>query len=181
MKNKTLSYLLIYSLLSCSFPSFAKSTSKKSASTIDLKELALPSEVEGLGKIMGSIYYSPVIKGKVLIPVHIWGEVQKPGLHFIPIGSSLVEGLSIAGGVTATAKSDNIKLTQRNGDTVETRSFDVSEGGDSEAFATELKPRDTIFAERSTFREDRAYYTSLIGVVATILSSIIIYREVRKN
>ena len=67
-------------------------------SNYNIRQLALPSEVEDIGKSSGSIYYSPSIKGKVLIPVHFWGSVKKTGLHFIPVDTNLISGISLAGG-----------------------------------------------------------------------------------
>lgn len=178
--RKILSLSLIFSFFLNTNVAWSKST-KKSENEINLKEFAFPSEVENVVKVTGNVFYSPVVKGKVLIPVHIWGEVQRPGLHFIPIGASLIDGLSMAGGLTAQADTDNIRLSHKVDEKLETKYFDLSEGGNTEAFFTELKPRDTIFAERSTFREDRSYYTSLIGVIATIVSSIFIIQQIKKN
>ncbi|GAB4020668.1 MAG: hypothetical protein Fur0010_23460 [Bdellovibrio sp.] len=147
----------------------------------DIRELALPSEVKDLSKSTGSIYYSPSIKGKVLIPVNVWGDVGRTGLHFVPADTTLIMGLSLAGGPGTHAKLDEIKLTRvENGKNKEYQ-FDLSEGGKADAQAFTLKPGDTIFVENDKFFENRAYYTSLIGVVATILSSILLYRQVRNN
>lgn len=179
--RKIICLKLIVCLLFSTTSVFAKSNKKSDSTQLNLKEFALPSEVEGVLKTSGTVFYSPVVKGKVLIPIHIWGEVQKPGLHFIPIGATLIDGLSMAGGLTSNAVEDSIRLTNQDGEKLNSRYFDLSEGGDNEAFLTELRPRDTIFAERSTFREDRNYYTSLIGVVATILSSILILDQIKKN
>ena len=178
--RKILSLSLIFSFFFNANLAWTKTTNKNEKE-INLKEFAFPSEVENIAKNAGTVFYSPVVKGKVLIPVHIWGEVQRPGLHFIPIGASLIDGLSMAGGLTAQADTDNIRLSHKVDEKLETKYFDLSEGGNTEAFFTELKPRDTIFAEKSTFREDRGYYTSLIGVVATILSSVLILDQIKKR
>jgi hypothetical protein len=148
---------------------------------ITLKELALPSEVEGMTKSIGSIYYSPHIKGKVLMPVHIWGSVGRPGLHFIPVGTNLIKGLSLAGGPSTSAKLSNITISKELEGNIERKEFNLTDGGNIDAFKYSLKPGDTVFVEKDNFTADRAYYTSLIGVVATILSSILIFRQVKKN
>ncbi|MGB0454801.1 MAG: polysaccharide biosynthesis/export family protein [Bacteriovoracaceae bacterium] len=146
----------------------------------DLKELALPSEVDNIGKSAGAVYYSPSVKGKVLIPVNIWGEVRNSGLHFIPVDTTLIQGLSLAGGPTNKANLERVKLSRRTKIGGETRKFDLREGGDDEVARLALRPGDTIFVEKSNFLEDRNYYTSLFGVIATVLSSILLYREVKK-
>lgn len=157
------------------------STAFTAEQQFNLKELALPSEVDGLGKSAGSVYYSPVVKDKVLIPVHIWGSVQKPGLHFVPAGTKLVEGLSLAGGPSNTANLRRVRVSKEAAGKSVGDYYDLEEGGTPEAISLELSPKDTIFVERSTFSEDRAYYTSLIGVIATVLSSVLLWREIRRD
>jgi hypothetical protein len=154
-------------------------TKKQIQQKVDLKQLVLPSEVSSLGKRAGSIYYSPSVKGKVLIPVHFWGEVARSGLHYIPVGTTLVNGLSLAGGPKNEGDLEEVKLTRQNGSTIDEQEFDLSKGGSILAYKTELLAGDTVFIPRDTFREDRVYYTSLVGVIATILSSILLYRQVK--
>lgn len=153
---------------------------KNGKSKFNLNELALPSEVTKLPKRSGSMYYSPSIKDKVLIPVHFWGEVRNSGLHYVPVGTTLVNGLSLAGGPNDRAILSEIKLTRTDGDEIKSKLFDLEDGGTKEAYYEKLKPGDTIFLKKSNFHQDRAYYTSLIGVISTILSSILIYREVKR-
>lgn len=167
----------IYSLLSF-FPHghlYAQSTNN---SSYNLDQLVLPSDVEGLGKKTGSIYYTDSEKNKVLIPAHFWGEIRLAGLHFIPTGTSLVKGLSLAGGPTGRAMLDNIRISRKEDNKLFKYNFDLSEGGDVEAHAFTIKPGDTVFIEKSTYSEDRAYYTSLISVAVTILTGILLYRRV---
>ena len=59
--------------------------------------------------------------------------------------------------------------------------FNLEKGGSNEAALRKLKPGDMVFVEKDYWYENRAYYTSLIGVVATLLSSILLYRQVKKN
>jgi len=58
-------------------------------------------------------------------------------------------------------------------------SFDITQGGDLTLEDFKLRPGDTIFIEKDTYRQDRAYYTSLFGVILTVLSSILLYRQVK--
>ena len=162
-------------------PVSAAEKNEPNRSRLKLQEIALPSEVGDIGKKSGAIYYNPSVKGKVLIPVHFWGEVKNTGLHFMPQETTLIDGISLAGGPTATGKLDNVKLVKKASDgKIDTMEFDLSKGGDQNAYLHKLAPSDTVFIEKSTFYEDRTYYTSLIGVAATILSSILLLREVRK-
>ena len=110
------------------------SFAKKNQNKYNLKEIALPSEVKDLPKNYGSVFFSPAVKDSVLVPVHFWGEIKKSGLHFLPINTSFMNGLSIAGGPQSSAELDNI-----------------------------------------------SYYTSLIGVVATIISSVLVINQINNN
>ena len=168
---------VIFSLTLTSAPVYAQKKSTK----FNLKKLVMPSEVGGLGKSGGAIYYSPSVKDKVLIPVHMWGSIGKAGLHFVPIDTPFINGLSLAGGPLATAKLSNIKLQRRENGELKSYDFDLTSGGEKEAFDMTLKPGDTIFVEKSDYIADRAYYTSLISIGATILSAILLFRQVRRR
>jgi len=145
----------------------------------DIRELVMPSEVKGVSKSSGSIFYNPSIKGKVLVPIHFWGAIGKTGLHYLPIDTPLIKGLSFAGGPSGSALLDDIRVFRNDKGVVKESSFDVSSGGDIKAFDYKLRPGDTIFVKEDTFYMNRAYYTSLIGVMISILSSVLIYRQVR--
>ena len=169
---------IVYSVISSLLvsPCYAQ---KKSAK-FNLKELVLPSEVKNINKRAGAIYYSPSVKDKVLVPVHMWGSIANSGLHFLPIDTPIINGISLAGGPTALGKLSNIKLNRKESGKIKSYYFDLSDGGDQKAFDMTLKPGDTIFIEKSNFIANRAYYTGLISIVATVLSSILLFREVRK-
>jgi len=158
---------------------FAQESAIKAPSKYNLKELALPSEVQGLSKQTGAIFYSPAIKDKVLIPVHFWGEIGKTGLHYIPVGTNLISGISLAGGPRGSAKLTDIRLTRREDKLLSSKEFNLSGGGSTSAYQEVLQPGDTIFVKKSSFQIDRAYYTGLAGVIATVLSSILLYRQVK--
>lgn len=148
---------------------------------VSLRDLALPSEFEGIKKESGAVFYSGTSKGKALIPINVWGEVNKAGLHYIPIDTDLVLGLSLAGGPKSTASLSGIKVTRNANNQINEYKFDLSEGGTPEAYKLKLEPGDTVFVEKEFFYENRAYYTGIVGVVATILSSILLYRQVRRD
>lgn len=171
--------LLLVCCLQLIMPTLA--LAKEGGEKLDLKDLALPSEVEGLKKDTGAIYYSPTSKGKVLVPVNFWGEISKSGLHYIPVDTDLVKGLSLAGGPKSTGKLENIKVTRKEGDKLKELEFDLSSGGTAAAYSTKLEPGDTVFVDRSYFYENRTYFTSLLGLAATVLSTIVVMREVRKK
>lgn len=174
---------LCHCLLLSSF-TFAKKnsdTKQKVRHNFNIRELALPSEVEDIGKQSGAIYYNPSVKGKALVPVHFWGEIERSGLHFVPVDTNLLNGLSLAGGPKSSALLDEVIVTTlRSGDR-ERMAFNLKEGGYRDSNEFLLQPGDTVFIKRDTFREDRNYYTSLFGVFVTILSGILLYRQVDRT
>ncbi len=147
------------------------------ATEIDLQDLALPSEVRDIGKSSGAVFYSPTTKNKTLMPVHIWGEVNRPGLHYIPVDTKLIKGLSFAGGGNGTAKLSEVVVNRLDGNKVRRWEFNLVEGGDNSAHEYELKPGDTVFVEKDRFQENRAYYTGLFGVVLTIVSTLLVLKR----
>lgn len=148
---------------------------------LELQDLALPSDVKDISKAAGAVYYSTTNENKALMPVHFWGEVGRPGLHYIPVDSKLVKGLSFAGGGSSTANLDEVVVNRLEGDRVKRYEFDLEDGGDVSAHEYVLRPNDTVFIEKDRSYENRAYYTSLIGVVATILSAILITKRIEDS
>jgi hypothetical protein len=177
--KKIITLILIYQLSILS--AFAAETPATTAgqNEFNLQEIALPSEVKDLGKHTGSIYYSSSVKNKVLIPVHMWGEVRQSGLHFIPADTTFVKGLSLAGGPTSVADLEDIVLI-RNSEKGKPKEieFDLSEGGDINAHQFKIEAGDTIFVKKDKFTENRAYYTSLIGIFITVLTTFVIVNRV---
>lgn len=177
--------LLVVSLLNSSVwgknakVSKLKTAVKKSTqSNYNIRELALPSEVEKLGKKSGAIYYSPSVKGKVLIPVHMWGELRNSGLHFVPLDTNLLNGISLAGGPTSSGDLADVLVTTTRDGKRERIKFDLSDGGNLGLEDFKLRPGDTVFVKKDTYIVDRSYYTSLIGVAVTVLSSVLIYKRI---
>lgn len=160
---------------------FSAEAVKAENKELSLQEIALPSEVTGLGKQSGTIYYNTSVKNKVLVPAHFWGEVQKPGLHFIPTDTTLIKGLSMAGGPSGAAKIDDVVLTRSAPDgSLKQFEFDLSEGGDTLAYQFKIESGDSVFIRKDLFREDRAYYTSLVAIAVSVLSTVILLQKVNK-
>ncbi len=177
MKKLFISLLVVFQMLNA--PLLLAEEAKATAGAF--KDFALPSEFEGIKKEAGAVYYSASSKGKVLIPVNVWGEVNKTGLHFVPIDTDLVQGLSLAGGPKSTASLDKIKLTRNVNGKIEEFKFNLEKGGTPEAYQLKLSPGDTIFIEHDYYYDNRTYYTGLFTVFATILSSIILYRQIKRG
>lgn len=174
MKKILISTILVQFLLS-------PIATAKNLGHVNIGELVLPTEVDKVPKKSGSIYFSKSVKNKVLIPTNFWGEVNSSGLHFIPQGTSLIKGLSLAGGPTGDADISSIQVTRNSSKKFKVMTFDLHGGGDKDAHQFSLKPGDVIFVKKERFYENRAYYTSLISVGVTILSGILLYNQVRRD
>lgn len=153
---------------------------EKLKNDLSLQDIALPSEVKDLGKQPGAIYYNSSIKNKALIPTNFWGEVQKPGLHFIPTDTSLIKGLSMAGGATGGANLEEVKLSRldTNGKLTE-YTFNLSNGGGQDSFLFKIEQGDIVFIQKERFYENRAYYTGLISIALTVISTFFIVSKIK--
>ncbi|MBL7067483.1 MAG: SLBB domain-containing protein [Candidatus Marinimicrobia bacterium] len=95
-----------------------------------------------------SRYILSTTSDALLMTVKVWGEVQKPGLYDVPIGTDLIELISSTGGPTTSAKLSKVKIihaSDKNNEsyvsTVNIKKF--LDTGDSQ-FIPEIKPNDTI-------------------------------------
>ena len=176
--KKFISTIIVIQLMTLNLEA-AEAGAASGSPEFNLQEVALPSEVKDMGKSTGSIFYNVSVKNKVLVPVHMWGELKQTGLHFIPSDTPLIKGLSLAGGPTASAKLEKVILTRPNANgTFKEIEFDLSNGGDDQAHRFKLESGDTIFIKKETFYENRNYYTSLISIFITVLSTFVIFKKI---
>lgn len=174
--NKTICSLLALYLLTISVCLSAEEIK----GDLNLQDIALPSEVKDIAKQQGSIYYDTSSKNKALVPTHFWGEVQKAGLHFIPTDTTLVKGLSMAGGPTGAAKLEKITLSRINLDgTMKQYNFDLSGGGESDAHTFKIISGDSIFIKKDMFMENRSYYTSWVNIALSLITTFFIITKVK--
>ena len=83
--------------------------------------------------------------------VTLLGQVAKPGSFALTPGLTLVQAISLAGGLTSIAKSDYVRLTRTtNGKTV-TVVLDVGAITDGDADDVPLQAGDRIFVEERLF------------------------------
>lgn len=177
--NKIYTVVIILQLFTCSL-SAAEAAPASSQSEFNLQEIALPSEVKDMGKNPGAIFYSTSVKNKVLIPVHVWGEVKQAGLHFLPSDTTFIKGISLAGGPNSFANLEEVVLKRSNPDgSIKEIEFDLSSGGDARAHSFKVESGDAIFIKKDTFYENRSYYTSLIGIFVSVISTFVIIQKVK--
>lgn len=166
-------------MFTCSLFAATTNAASSAQGEFNLQEITLPSEVKDMGKNPGSIYYSTSVKNKVLIPVHMWGEIKQSGLHFVPSDTTLIKSLSLAGGPSSFANLDDITVTRSTANgTFKEIEFDLSKGGDQNAHEFKMEAGDTVHIKKETFYENRTYYTGLISIFITVLSTFFIISKV---
>jgi hypothetical protein len=92
---------------------------------------------------------------ELLIPVNIWGFVQKPGQYMVPSNTDLISLLSYAGGPTENAKITNLQIVRNDPKlgSIVFKNVDVKkflETADERLNPT-LKPGDTVIVKGTTF------------------------------
>jgi len=148
---------------------------------LKLQDVALPTDIKEISKQSGAIYYSSPTKNKILVPVHLWGHLVKPGLHFIPSETTFIKAVSATGGPLPGAKLGNVILTRNVDGKMKRFEFDLSDGGDDKAQNFVVQPGDVVFMKQDRFFENRAYYTSLISIAISLLTGVLLYREIQNN
>ena len=110
---------------------------------------------------------------ELLIPVNVWGFVQKPGQYMVPNNTDLISLLSFAGGPSENAKISNIRII-RNDQKLGNIVYKVNvkkfiESGD-ERLIPMLKPGDTIIVKGTTFHWITKFFefVSRIAVLVNI-------------
>lgn len=172
--NKILSVALAFQILTISV-GFPEDQIKED---LNLQEITLPSEVKDIGKQGGAIYYDTSTKSKPLIPTNMWGEIQRPGLHFIPTDTTLIRALSMAGGPNGAAKLEEITLSRTLADgSIKQYNFDLATGGDAKAHSFKILSGDSIFLKKDTFSENRSYYTSWISIALSLITTFFIINK----
>jgi len=126
-------------------------------------------------KLSASKYILSAGSDALLMTVKIWGEVTKPGLYDVPIGTDLIELISAAGGPNTRANLSKIKVIHGspNDDessvtTVNVKQFLTS--GDLDKIP-EIKPSDTIVVPVKPF----SFFLTSISWTQQILSLFSIY------
>ncbi|HRY60619.1 MAG TPA: SLBB domain-containing protein, partial [Candidatus Fermentibacter sp.] len=69
-----------------------------------------------LSQGMGGYVVPGVETGEVQMNVHVWGEVLDPGTYLLPFDADLVEAVSAAGGPTAKADLDAVRIVTSLGE-----------------------------------------------------------------
>jgi polysaccharide export outer membrane protein len=106
--------------------------------------------------------------------VHVWGQVNKPGLYAVPDGTDLVSLISLAGGPTDDAKLSHVVVVRAAGSTggsvtVDLRSY-VKSGNRGEIPV--LGPGDTVVVP-AKFSYSLFRFSGILSVAALIANVIV--------
>lgn len=148
------------------------------AKDVKLRNVVLPTDIKNIPKAPGSVFYGAGPDAGALMPVHIWGEVRKSGLYYIPVNSTLIQGISLAGGTIPSSDLSEVVVKRVVEGNVTEEELDLSSGGDQSSYHYKLKSGDTIFIAKDTHLQDRAFYTGLVSVVFTLLSTIVLFKKI---
>ena len=117
----------------------------------------------------GSVYVTPTKKNEVLFKASIWGAVQSPGVHYMPMGTRLLDALSMAGGPVERADMDNLILSTHEASGLMVQKLSVTEALAHTESNPILKPEDVLVV-----REDRSMEnTHLYLQIGTFIFSAI--------
>jgi hypothetical protein len=118
---------------------------------------------------VSSEYFSTNPSVKLLMPISIWGEVTQPGIHYVPLGYSVAQGISLAGGPTTFAGLPNIKFI-RGADSEELNIY-------GNARDKLLQKNDTIIVNGSIKKDLPLVFGGISVGVSLLTLLVVIFRK----
>jgi hypothetical protein len=123
---------------------------------------------------------------ELLIPINVWGFVQKPGQYMVPDNTDLVALLSFAGGPAENARLSHIRIIRNDPKTgnvvykIDVKRF--IETAD-ERLIPNLRPGDTIIVDGTTFHWVNRFFefVSRLAIIAQIYYLIAISESYKKR
>ncbi len=112
----------------------------------------------------GSVFVNSTKKNDVLIKTNVWGAVQFPGVHYIPLGTRFLEAISFAGGPVDSAETEDITLSSKptGGSTSSVvRQLSIRNALAQEKNNPVLQPDDIIVVEENHSRDKIALYITI--------------------
>ena len=120
-------------------------------------------------------------RDQVLMPVNVWGFVNKPGQYMVPYETDLISLLSYAGGPREEARIKSIKLVRGvkaiNGQKNQPEVIEIDvkkylKSGQSDIIPT-LKPGDTVVVNSTTYYFINRFFDFALRI-ATIAQVIVL-------
>jgi hypothetical protein len=115
----------------------------------------------------GSVFYSSTKKDEVLVKANVWGAVQFPGVHYVPLGTRFLEAVSFAGGPLDNADSEEIVLSSKGAKGIQLRELSLKAALASNDNNPVLQPDDILLVKETHTREK----VSLAIQIGTLLLS----------
>ena len=133
----------------------------------------------GSGQALGQEEYGFQRDSRLLIEVHVWGEVNRPGLHRVPDGSTVLDAISLAGGPTQFASVSKIRLTRAGnaGQRSERINIDRYAEGREDSQPPVLRPGDMITVPRNA----RFFWKDAVQILADIAIIVNVYYLISRN
>lgn len=117
-----------------------------------------------------------------LIPVRVMGEINKPGVHYVPRNANLLDLLGLAGGPTTEAEVSKISIrTVRSGkdEVIKVDGDDLFGNTKKPLAAPSLFPNDVVYipTDEPMISDDAARIVTVLGALASMVLSIVIVRR----
>ncbi len=148
-----------------------------------------PSLLENLKKnqnyTRANEYYSELYQGEILVPIHLLGAVNKPGVYHIPKQTDIVRLLALAGGTMVDANMEDVSIKRRSEETERVININlkqlVNERGMGRPINLEandivlVAPKEPVISNNTV---------AVVGLTATLLglvvSSLVIVNQLKK-
>lgn len=116
---------------------------------------------------------------RLLIEVHVWGEVNNPGMYRVPDGSTVMDLISKAGGPTQYAALSRVRLSRNDGPRRQNRKINIDKylSSTKEVEIPVLKPGDTVMIPRNA----RFFWKDAISFVADLAVIVNVYYLISRN
>ena len=115
-----------------------------------------------------SLYKSPYISVNALYRINILGEVTTPGFYYVPDSEKFTAILALAGGTTAAADLEDIKLIRNNRVLNVDIETIVQEGSSTAEFG--LQSGDQVFVPRRWWADNAVWVSILLSATTLVLT-----------
>lgn len=127
-------------------------------------------------------YFLDPATQKLSIEVHLWGEVARPGIYRVALGTNVLELLSQAGGPTEFSNLSKVKLTHKGpsgASRIQTVDIAAFTDGKSSAPIPMLGPGDLVTVPRNV-RYAWESTIKLVGDVVIVANLIFLISQIKK-
>jgi hypothetical protein len=116
---------------------------------------------------------------QLLIEVHVWGEVNKPGSYQVPDGSTMLDVMSAAGGPTQYAALSRVRLSHPPGQSPRIQTVDLNRylTREQAVLPPVLKPGDAVLVPRNA----RFFWKDAVALIADVAVIVNVYYLISRN